>query len=107
MAITMTQQDEMRQPAEWMRPKDDRILEALDEVGNLTPIGISREGLIPRVNTTASYASERCNKLVKYGLLMYIDSSTFAITDIGREYLAGNLDASTLDELDKPPIADE
>ena len=107
MAISMAQPDEMRRPAKWMRPKDDRILEALDEAGNLNPIGISREGMKSRVDTTASYASERCNKLVKYGLVMYVDSSLFAITDLGRAYLAGEVDASTLEELDDPIIADE
>ena len=107
MAISMRQPDEMRQPAKWMRPKDDRILEVLDEVGTLNPIGLSRDGMVPRVDTPASYTSERCNKLVKYGLIMYVDSGIYAITDRGRAYLAGELDAKTLNELDDPIVADE
>ena len=106
MATRIAQPD-VRRPASWMRPKDDRILEALDEVGNLNPIGISREGMKPRVDTTAKYASERCNKLIKYGLVMYVDSHLFAITDLGRAYLAGDVDAATLEELDDPIISDE
>lgn len=107
MAIRMAPEDEMRQPADWMRPMDDRILEVLDEVGHLNPVGLSREGMVPRVDTTASYTSERCNELVKYGLIMYVDRRLYAITDKGRAYLDGDLDATTLDELDEPIVADE
>lgn len=103
----MPQPDDMRQPADWMRPMDDRILEALREAGNLTPLALSREGLVPRVDTTRHYVSERCADLLRYGLVARAEKGLFAITDDGRAYLDEELDASTLSELDEPLVADE
>lgn len=107
MATAMPQPNDMRQPADWMRPMDDRILEALREDGNLTPLALSREGLVPRVDTTRQYISERGYDLLRFGLIARVDKGLFAITDKGRAYLDEELDASTLGELDEPPIADE
>ena len=107
MSASAANQREMRRPARWMRPMDDRILEALRESGNLTPFGLSKEGYVPRVDTTPSYTSERCRELLKYGLVMIVDKNLYAITDRGCAYLDENLDASTLDELDEPPVADQ
>lgn len=107
MATAMPEPDEMRQPADWMRPMDDRLLEALREDGNLTPLALSREGLVSRVDTTRHYASERMAVLVGYGMVARVERGLFAITDTGRAYLDEDLDASTLDELDEPLVADE
>ena len=96
MPATMPQSNDMRRGAKWMRPKDDRILEALRDEGNLSPFAISREGKVARVDTTPSYASERCRKLLKYGMVEEIDRALYAITDRGRAYLDEELDASTL-----------
>ena len=85
---------------------DNRLLETLRELGNLSPIALSNEGMVSRVDTTAKYAGERCKVLARYGLVEYVDSALYRITDEGRAYLDEELDASTLDELDEPRVAD-
>ena len=86
----------MRQPAEWMVPADDRILEAVRSEGNLTPLAISKDGLIPRVGITRKYASERCRVLWRYGLLEQIDRGLYGSTTATKSYLDETLDAATL-----------
>ena len=97
----MASSDEMRQPADWMRPMDDRILEVFREQGNMTPFALSREGHEPRVDTTRHYTAERCRELVRYGMIRQLDRGLYQITDTGRAYLDEELDASTLDPADQ------
>ncbi|WP_237560367.1 MarR family transcriptional regulator [Halolamina rubra] len=85
----------MRQPAEWMTPADDRILELIRDRGNLTPKAISDFG-----GPTRQYTSERCAKLAKYGLLEKVHHGLFGITDAGEAYLDEELDASELEPAD-------
>lgn len=96
----MASKDEMRQPADWMRPMDDRILEGFREFGNMTPFALSKEGHEARLDTTRHYIAERCRALVKYGMIEQIDRGLYAITDEGRAYLDEELDASTLKRVD-------
>jgi len=85
----------MRQPAEWMTPADDRILELIREYGNLTPKAISDFG-----GPTRQYTSERCAELADYGLLTRVHHGLYGITDDGEAYLDEELDASTLETTD-------
>lgn len=103
----MPQPNDMRQPADWMAPMDDRILEALREDGNLTPKALSRDGLVPRTPTTRHYVSERLPDLLRYGMVARVDEGLYALSEDGRAYLDEDLDASTLEELDEPLVADE
>lgn len=91
----------MRKTAEWMVSADERILECLMDAGNLTPIAISREGKIPRVPISGSYASRRCTALHKHGLITEIDNNLYTINEVGLAFLAGWLDAGELDERDE------
>lgn len=84
--------DRMREPAEWMVPTDDRILELLRSEGNLTPDAIESFG-----GTSADHASRRCKKLAKYGLVEQIGRGLYRITDKGEAYLDEELDASELE----------
>ena len=99
--------DDMRQRADWMAPMDDPILEVLRDIGNLTPGAISREGRVPRVDVGSQHASNRCRVLWRRGMLVMVDSGLYALSEDGRAYLDEELDASTLDELDEPPVADQ
>lgn len=90
----------MRRPADWMRSGDDRILEVFRSDGNLTPLAVSREGMVPRVDIGRDYAGRRCRELARYGLLDRVDNGLYTITDLGREYLDEELDASTLSPQD-------
>lgn len=87
---------EMREPAEWMTPSDDRILELIREYGNLTPKAIEDFG-----GPVRQHASIRCAKLVQYGLLEKVHRGLYGITDKGEAYLDEELDASELEPVDE------
>nr|WP_049889555.1 PhiH1 repressor [Natronolimnohabitans innermongolicus] len=81
----------VRQPAEWMQPVDDRILELFREHGNLTPAAVEEFG-----GPSSSHASRRCKQLARYGLLEQIVTGLYTITEEGEAYLDEELDASEL-----------
>jgi len=85
----------VRQPADWMQPVDDRILEIVREHGNLTPAAIEKFG-----GPSSSHASRRCKKLAGAGLLHQIVTGLYTITDEGEDYLDEELDAAELDTMD-------
>lgn len=82
----------VRQPAEWMQPVDDRILELFREHGNLTPAAVEKFG-----GPSSSHASRRCKKLARYGLLEQIVTGLYELTEEGEAYLDEDLDASELE----------
>ncbi|WP_193787745.1 PhiH1 repressor [Natrialba chahannaoensis] len=84
----------MRQPADWMVPSDDRILELLREEGNLTPQAVEDFG-----GPVAGHASDRLPVLAQYGLVTKISRGLYRITDSGEAYLDENLDASELESV--------
>jgi len=96
MSVTAESPDEMRQPAEWMVPSDDRILELLEDEGNLTPRAIEDFG-----GPVAGHAQDRLPQLARYGLVTRISRGLYRITDQGRAYLDGDLDVSTLERVDE------
>ena len=85
----------MRQPADWMVPSDDRILELIREYGNLTPIAIEAKG-----GPVRQYASERCGVLARHGLLKQVHRGLYGLTDEGRAYLDEELDAAELEPVE-------
>lgn len=95
MSTALTEQDNMRQDAEWMTRSDDRIMELIREHGNLTPKAIEHFG-----GPSRQYASERCAKLTEYGLLTRVYRGLYGITDEGEAYLDEELDASELEPED-------
>jgi len=100
MISTPAERTVVRQPAEWMMPIDDRILEMVYEERHMTPLALSREGLIERLDIGRKHANNRCRKLTEYGLLTRFDRGLYEITDEGIAYLDGELDASTLEPVD-------
>jgi hypothetical protein len=82
----------MRQPADWMVPSDNRILELLREHGNLTPRAIEDFG-----GPVTGHAQDRLPKLAKYGLAERISRGLYRLTEEGAAYLDEELDASTLE----------
>ena len=91
---------DVRKPAEWMIAADDRILEIVRVEGNMTPIALSRDGLVGRVDIGRKWASNRCNDLTKYGLLKRVGKGLYGITDLGHGYLEAEIDASELEPRD-------
>jgi len=85
-------EDVVRQPADWMQPVDNRILEIIREHGNLTPAAVEKFD-----GPSSSHASRRCKRLADYGLLHQIVTGLYTITDEGEAYLDEELDASELE----------
>jgi len=79
--------------AEWMNPVDERILEAIEHEGNLTPLALDDLDV-----TSKSHGSDRLSLLARYGLVERVSRGLYRITDEGRDFLDGNLDASKLEE---------
>ena len=83
----------MRPRVDWMNQTDDRILELLDESDLiLTPAVMARN-----LDYTRNWVSRRVGKLESAGLVKPIDSGYYRISDRGRAYLAGDLDADELE----------
>jgi len=80
-----------------MARADDRILEVIRDEGNMTPLALSREGEVERLDIGRKYAGIRCRELSRYGLLERVDRGLYRITDAGEAYLDEELDASTLE----------
>ncbi len=84
----------MRLDAKWMTGADGRILELLAEEGPHPP---SRMAGDDRLRFGAEYVGRRCREyLVPYGLVRNLGNGVYQITDDGRAYLAGELDAAEL-----------
>lgn len=83
----------MRKRGSWMKPADDIILELLEEEGQYTPIVIAEE-----TGYSQKHVNRRCRDLQDHGLLRNIRRGLYQITDDGRAYLAGELDANELEE---------
>jgi hypothetical protein len=81
-----------------MRPVDDQILETVFDEGNLTPQAVENLGVCTR-----SHASTRLSKLRRYGLVEHVAETEglYRLTDPGRAFLEGDLDASELEPIDE------
>jgi len=84
----------MRLSADWMVTADDRILEYLSEHETGTPKRMADSGY---VRFSRSYVTQRCKKLVDYGLLRHLGNGVYVITEEGKQYLEGELDAADLE----------
>lgn len=92
----------MRKHAGWMNPLDERILEFLDENGNHQPAAMQSKLADAGVDLDYSenWVNIRCRKLRAAGLLINVGGGVYGITDDGRTFLEGGLDAGTLPEPD-------
>lgn len=93
----------MRPRVEWMTGNDDSILEYLEEHDVALPprgleINLERE----QIGISYRTINRRLKELQAAGLVEKIDekSGYYAITEKGRDYLAGELDASELERGD-------
>ena len=85
----------VRQRAEWMNPVDDQILELMRDEGNLTPRAVGDFGI-----AVSDYAGDRFAVLRRYGLVERISRGLYRLTDEGRAYLVGELDAADLEPVE-------
>ncbi len=73
---------------------DERILERLSEVETDTPKGMADSG---DVRFSRQYIGERCRELTNYGMLQHLGNGVYRITEIGEQYLEGEIDAKDLE----------
>ncbi|WP_425504402.1 MarR family transcriptional regulator [Salinilacihabitans rarus] len=73
---------------------DDRILEYLAENETGTPKQMADSG---NVRFSRSYITQRCKKLLDFGLIRHLGNGVYIITDEGQQYLDGELDAAELE----------
>jgi predicted transcriptional regulator len=73
---------------------DDRILEYLSEHETGTPKKMADSGT---VRFSRSYITQRCKRLLDYGLIRHLGNGVYIITDEGQQYLDGELDAAELE----------
>ncbi|MDJ1433051.1 helix-turn-helix domain-containing protein [Halostagnicola sp. A-GB9-2] len=83
----------MRKPGPWMQnPTDERILEVLNTGLELGPTTIARN-----IDRHRTGVNRRLSTLVEYGLVSRVDEGYYEISDLGEQYLAGDLDAADLE----------
>ena len=83
----------MRPRIDWMTQADERILEFLKE----KEIVASPSVIAANIDYTGEYISRRCRELANEGLLQRVDASNYRLTDLGREFLEGDVDAEHLE----------
>lgn len=84
--------DELIRSAEWMAPVDGDIVKLMRSDDVFTPEHISDEDVC-----RAPDAAYRCRQLVKYGLLSQLTVGMYDITDLGEQFLAGDVDPQDLE----------
>lgn len=84
----------MRRPADWMRPMDDRILEALQSCG----LVLSPSIIAFNIEKSREAVTRRLAELTTHGLVERVERGKYRITDDGEQYLAGTLDVSELEQ---------
>jgi hypothetical protein len=77
---------------------DDRILEYLSENGPTTPSKMVED---ERMRFSRGHINQRCIKLANNGFLINLGNGVYKVTKQAEKYLNEELDAETLEELDK------
>ncbi len=90
--VTMTHETVTMGRPNWMRPADEEILSELHEQRpEYLPLVANRLGM------HLGYVERRCDELVEQGLVEAVSEETvYRTTDLGRQYLAGEVDATAL-----------
>jgi len=90
--------DEMHSRVSWLKPSDWSIIKEIDEYGGW----IKPASLALNVPYTREHVARRCKVLAEHGLLeRYDETAAYRITDLGRTYLTGDLDADVLESTNK------
>ena len=84
----------MRPRVDWMNQTDDRILDLLDE----SDLTLSPAVVAVNLDYSRNWVSRRMSRLEDAELVEKVDGSYYRITDRGRAYLEGELDADELEE---------
>ena len=88
----------MRHPGDWMQlPTDERILEALHS----SKMILSPSVIGKNIGRSREEVTRRLSVLVDYGLITRVDRGYYKITDLGEQYLEGELDTSEIEPEDE------
>jgi len=79
-----------------MTQADNRILETFDDSG----LTLSPRILAYNTDYSRHYVARRLSELEKRDMVEKVDEGLYEITDLGRAYLAGDLDADDLEDTD-------
>lgn len=74
---------------------DDRILEYIREEESGSPKELEDSGY---VRVSRQHISRRLRKLAEHGMLNHVGNGIYIMTEIGEEYLDGEIDANNLEE---------
>ncbi|WP_128479002.1 MarR family transcriptional regulator [Halorussus pelagicus] len=77
----------------WMSPIDYEILEFYDHHDIL----LTPKVIAVNIDYDRQYTSKRCRALAEAGLLQQIDKGLYKLSNKGRQFLAGDLDVSKLE----------
>ena len=99
MFRSIFREQKTRLQVDWLTNTDERIMQYLADRGNEGPVTIAAS-----IDRSTEYVSDRCRQLALRGLLDAIESGpdrdiSYALSDIGEAYIAGELDAESLEEL--------
>ena len=83
----------MRRSGTWMTIWDDRILEIILQEGSGSPTELAESKY---VRVSPQHVSRRLKKLAEHGMLSHLGNGVYVITEIGEEYLEGEIDADDL-----------
>jgi predicted transcriptional regulator len=83
----------MRPRVEWMTQGDERIMEFLEE----KDIVASPSVIAANIDYTAEYISRRCRTLEDAEMLQRIDASNYRLTELGEDFLEGEVEAEELE----------
>jgi len=84
----------VRPRVSWMNQTDDRILSLLEECGLM----LSPAVIAANLDYTRGWVSKRLRKLLEAGLVRKSQSSYYEITELGEQYLAGEIEAHVLED---------
>lgn len=89
-----------RLKVDWLTHTDERIMEHLAAVEDDTPSTVAGE-----IDRSVEYVADRCRQLGLRGLIDPLDADargadvTYRLSDLGKRYLAGDVDADELEKL--------
>ncbi|WP_126662005.1 winged helix-turn-helix domain-containing protein [Haloterrigena salifodinae] len=84
----------MRPRVSWMNQTDSRILELLNESNLILSPAVTAINL----DYSRNWVSRRMSKLENADLIEKVDGSYYQITDRGRAYLEGEIEAEELEQ---------
>jgi predicted transcriptional regulator len=93
MSDSRENRDEMHSQVDWLKPSDWAIVSEIEEYGGwIKPASLSLN-----IPYTREHVARRCKALAEHGLLERHDETpAYRITEKGRDYLAGDVEAEDL-----------